>query len=44
MSMYVCGWTQIVCKVGLHIRWIVLKNIIYLKVQNIHTYPLCKTT
>ena len=27
-----------------HVRQIVLKNVIYLQVQNIHTYPLCKTT
>ena len=28
---------------GLHVRQIVLKNIIYLEVQNIYIYPLCKT-
>ena len=32
--------TQIVPKVGFHIRRIVLKNVIYLYVQNIYTYPL----
>ena len=35
--------TRIAHKVGLHVRWIVLKNVIYLFVQNIHTYSLCKT-
>ena len=29
-------------KVELHVRQIVLKNIIYLLVQKSHTYPLCK--
>ena len=28
---------------GLNVRQFVLKNVIYLKVQNIHTYLLCKT-
>ena len=36
--------TWIAHKVGLHVRWILLKNIIYLYVQKIHTSPLCKTT
>ena len=36
--------TQIAHKVRLHIRRIVLKNFIYLEVQNIHTYPQYKTT
>ena len=27
---------------GLHIRQIVLKNVIYLEVRNIHTYPFVK--
>ena len=27
---------------GLHVRRIVLNNVIYLKVQNIHTYPFVK--
>ena len=31
--------TQIACKVVFHIRQIVLKNVIYLLVRNIHTYP-----
>ena len=34
--------TQIARKVRLHIRRIVLKNVIYLLVQNIHTYPFAK--
>ena len=32
--------TRIARNVGFHIRWIVLKNVIYLLVRNIHTYPL----
>ena len=36
--------TQIAdCKVGLHVWQIALKNVIYLYVQNIHTYPLYKS-
>ena len=33
-------WTRIARKFGLHIRQIVLKNIIYLNVQNIDMSPL----
>ena len=41
---YIDGPTQIAdCKVGLHVWQIALKNVIYLYVQNIHTYPLYKS-
>ena len=36
--------TQVACKVRLLVRRIVLKNVIYLLVQNIDTYPLNETT
>ena len=36
-------WTQIACKVGFHVRQIVLKNFIFYKYKT-STYPLCKTT
>ena len=39
---FVCR-TQVAHKIGLHVRQIVLKNIIYLLVQHIHTYPLYET-
>ena len=32
-------WTWIARTVGLHIRWIVFNNVIYLLVRNIYTYP-----
>ena len=37
-------WTRVACKKTsrLHMRQIVLKNVIYLLVQNIHTYPFAK--
>ena len=36
-------WTRIARKIRLHIKQIILKNVFYFQVQNIHTYPLCKT-
>ena len=37
------SYKAIFVRPGLHVRWIVLKNVIYLQVQRIHTYPLYKT-
>ena len=35
--------TRVACNLGLHLRQIVLKNLICLLLRTIHTYPLYET-